>query len=69
VRKRRFEVKLERMLTTEEVAGLLRMSREAVWAMRHRGTGPRGVRVGKRVLYPESEVVAWLQALHDRQPA
>jgi predicted DNA-binding transcriptional regulator AlpA len=58
-------MRIETMLTTEEVADLIRTTAAGVANMRYRGVGPRGVRVGRRVLYPESEVLAWLEARAD----
>ena len=52
----------ERLLTSEEVAELARMTRGAFHNLRHRGEGPRGARVGKRVLYSEGQVLAWLNS-------
>ena len=49
------------MLTTGEVASLARTSESTVRYWRAQGTGPRGVRRGRRVLYVESEVHAWLR--------
>ena len=51
---------MERMLTTEEVAAIARTSPSTVRYWRHTGKGPQGVRRGRRVLYPESAVRAWL---------
>jgi predicted DNA-binding transcriptional regulator AlpA len=56
----------ETMLTTEEVAALIRTSVSGVSGMRYRGVGPRGVRVGRRVLYPESAVLEWLESRADK---
>lgn len=52
------------LLTTIEVAGMLRISRRTLERMRVDGTGPRYLKVGpgkrSRVLYRQSEVEAWL---------
>ncbi len=45
--------------TTFEVAERYRTSPGTVRYWRHIGYGPRGVRVGRRTLYPESEIAAW----------
>lgn len=50
----------EKFLTTEEVAELARTAPSSVRYWRMQGTGPKGVRRGKRVLYPESVVLRWL---------
>lgn len=49
-------------MTTKEVAALIRKQPEAVRMMRHRGTGPRGVRLGREVLYKRQDVFDWLEA-------
>jgi DNA-binding transcriptional MerR regulator len=43
-------------LTTAEVAEHYRTTPSVIRYWRHRGTGPKGVPVGKRVLYPRSEI-------------
>lgn len=43
-------------LTTAEVAARYRTAPGTVRYWRHIGYGPKGVRVGRRVLYAESEV-------------
>lgn len=54
---------MQKYLTTEDVASTVRTSPATVRYWRHRGTGPRGVRVGRRVLYAEADVAAWLEDL------
>ncbi|GAA2364866.1 helix-turn-helix domain-containing protein [Streptomyces carpaticus] len=49
-------------LTTKEVAIFIRRTPEAVRQMRHRGTGPKGVRIGRVVLYHHDELKRWLAA-------
>lgn len=56
---------LEPMLTTEELAELVRTTPAGVSNMRLRGVGPRGRRIGKRILYAESDVIAWLESRAD----
>lgn len=51
-----------RFITTHEVAELLRTSPETVRYWRHIGTGPRSLKVGRRVLYAVEDVEAWLAA-------
>ena len=51
-----------RLLTTEEVAVRFRTSPATVRYWRHVGIGPAGVRVGRRVLYDEAEVIRWWQS-------
>ncbi len=51
----------EKFLTTEEVAELARTSPSTVRYWRMCGKGPAGKKRGRRVLYPESAVEAWLR--------
>ena len=52
------------LLTTIEVAEMLRISRRTLERMRVEGTGPRYLKVGpgkrSRVLYSQADVEAWL---------
>jgi excisionase family DNA binding protein len=48
------------LLTTQEVADKLRTSEGTLRFWRHKGTGPRSARLGKRVVYRTSDVEAWL---------
>lgn len=50
----------ERYLVTEEVADITRTSAETVRYWRHVGKGPRSFKVGRRVLYREADVQAWI---------
>ncbi len=47
---------MEQLLTTNEVAELYRTSPATVRYWRHMGYGPKGRKVGRRVLYERSEV-------------
>ena len=51
---------LAEYLTTDDVAGLCRTKAATVRYWRSIGTGPKGVRVGRRVLYRASDVQTWL---------
>lgn len=46
-------------LTTSEVASRYRTSPSTVRYWRHAGIGPRGVKIGTKVLYRESELLRW----------
>lgn len=48
------------ILDTEELAERLRTSPWTVRHWRYKGIGPRGVKVGKRVLYAWPDVELWL---------
>lgn len=47
-------------MTTGEVAEMLRTSPETVRFWRHVRKGPRSFKVGRRVLYDQADVMAWL---------
>lgn len=47
-------------LTTADFARLARTSDSTVRYWRHIGTGPAGFRLGRKVLYLEDDVLAWL---------
>jgi excisionase family DNA binding protein len=49
------------LLTPEEVAALLRTSRKAVYAMIERAQLPGVVRIGRRVLVREADLLDWLR--------
>lgn len=53
------------LLTTADLAQLLRKAPATIRQMRHRGSGPRGTRVGRDVLYDPDVVHAWLKAKSD----
>jgi predicted DNA-binding transcriptional regulator AlpA len=50
----------DEFLTVEELAGMVRTTPNAVHQWRHRGFGPRGTRIGKRILYRRSDVEQWI---------
>jgi predicted DNA-binding transcriptional regulator AlpA len=49
----------DRYLTTEEIAAQYRTVPATVRYWRHVGKGPQSFKVGRRVLYRESDVDAW----------
>ncbi|MFD3535196.1 helix-turn-helix transcriptional regulator [Streptomyces sp. NPDC058664] len=50
------------LMTTKEVARLIRKSPAALRQMRYRGDGPQGFRSGRDTLYFRAEVMRWLAA-------
>lgn len=48
------------LLTTDDVAALTRAPASTVRYWRHTGVGPRGFKIGRRVLYRRGEVLRWL---------
>lgn len=53
---------MEHLLTLPEVAELVRAPEATLRYWRHIGTGPRSARVGRRIVYRESDVRSWLDA-------
>ncbi|MBD5832154.1 helix-turn-helix domain-containing protein [Janibacter melonis] len=60
---------METLLDARELATRLGVSVETVRWWRKCKTGPRAVKVGRRVLYAESDVAAWLQSRREQVPA
>lgn len=56
------------LMTTKEVADLIRKTPHAVRQMRHKGIAPKGTKVGRGVLYPRAGVLAWLKTLEQADP-
>ncbi|MBF6046019.1 helix-turn-helix domain-containing protein [Streptomyces sp. NRRL B-1677] len=54
-------------LTTAEIAERYRTSESTVRYWRQLGKGPRGIKIGKRVLYPEVELLRYERALAEGQ--
>nr|WP_208390599.1 helix-turn-helix domain-containing protein [Brooklawnia cerclae] len=50
------------MLTTPEVAEQIRVPEATLRYWRHMGLGPRSAKLGRRVVYREDDVLAWLDA-------
>jgi predicted DNA-binding transcriptional regulator AlpA len=57
------------LLTTDDVAALTRSPASTVRYWRHTGVGPRGFRIGRRVLYRRGEVLRWLAEQEAVDPA
>jgi predicted DNA-binding transcriptional regulator AlpA len=49
------------LLTTAEVAAMVRTTEDTVRYWRWAGTGPNGFKVGRRVLYESADVRAWIE--------
>ena len=56
------------LLTTAEVAEFFRTSPETIRYWRHTGYGPKGRKVGRKVLYERSDVERFWEGLQDRRP-
>lgn len=55
----------EDLLTIEELAQWLRVELKTIYQWRDRGEGPKGFRVGRRVLFRPSDVLKWLETRAD----
>lgn len=49
------------LMTPKEVAAMLRTTEGSLATRRNRGSGPRFLRAGRRILYARADVLAWLQ--------
>jgi excisionase family DNA binding protein len=49
------------LLTSIEVAQMLRVPVPTLYSWRGKGTGPTAYRVGKQTLYRRQDVLAWLE--------
>jgi len=54
------EANLPTLMKPDEVAGLLRTTRRAVYAMVERGQLPGLTRIGRRLLFRRDNVLEWL---------
>ena len=59
---------LSALLTTGEVASVLRTSRKAVYAMAERGALPGVTRVGRRLLVRRDDLLCWLDERRAASP-
>ena len=50
------------LMTTPEVAKLVRRPEETLRYWRWRGEGPPSFKIGRRVLYDRTELLAWVAA-------
>ena len=48
------------LMTTEQLAEFLQVPLTSLYQWRHKGRGPKGIKVGKYVRYRRSDVDAWL---------
>ncbi len=52
----------DKLLTITEVAELTRLSEATLRWFRHCGKGPKSGKLGRRVMYRESDVAEWIDA-------
>ena len=48
------------LLSVRELADILRTSPKAIYSMAERGQLPAPLRIGRRMLWPRSDLVTWL---------
>jgi excisionase family DNA binding protein len=53
--------RLERLLTVQQLSDYLGVPVKTLYEWRAQNVGPRAVKVGRALRYPESRVVAWLE--------
>lgn len=53
--------------TIDEVAEFLRTTPAALYTMRHRGEGPPGIKIGRKLLYAQSDLDAYLDRMYAEQ--
>ncbi|WP_405850022.1 helix-turn-helix domain-containing protein [Streptomyces niveus] len=56
-----------RFLTTDEVAVRYRTAASTVRYWRQIGKGPRAIKIGRRVLYPEADLLRYERSLAEGQ--
>lgn len=49
------------MMTLAEVAEYVRAPESTVRFWRHKGTGPKSFKIGRRVMFRQEDVEAWLE--------
>lgn len=52
----------DRLLDLDELCELCKVGRRTVYKWNYRNTGPRRTRIGRKVMYRESDVQAWLDS-------
>ncbi|WP_424862145.1 helix-turn-helix domain-containing protein [Streptomyces sp. MMS24-I29] len=58
-----------RYLTPDDLAALLSIPLETVYAWRKKRTGPPGFRIGKHLRYDPAAVHAWINTLTEHEAA
>lgn len=51
----------DQVLTLAEVAAMTRLSPATLRYHRHAGIGPRSFKLGRRVVYKQSDVIGWVE--------
>ena len=66
---RHYGLGLEPVLAIGELAEYLGVQALAIYNLRTDGRGPFGIRVGREIRFRVSDVVRWLDGLHEPAPA
>ena len=56
---------MDALITKAELAERIRIPEATLSFWRHKGKGPKGVRIGSRVLYRQSDVEQWIAEQFD----
>lgn len=59
----------EHLMTIEELGAYLQVPIKTLYDWRHKGSGPRGMKVGRYVRYRRHDVDIWLDSCRDPEPA
>ena len=60
---------MTKLLRLPEVAALTGIPENTLRFWRHQGTGPKSAKLGRRVVYREADVLAWLDAAFESDGA
>ena len=52
----------DKLMTVEELAEYLAVPVQTVYRWRHRGYGPRGIKVGRYIRFRRADVETWLNS-------
>lgn len=50
----------DRLIPLAEVAEMIGVERDTLWSWRHREEGPESFKIGDKVVYRESLLLAWI---------
>lgn len=57
---------IDRLLSVDDLAGVLQVPAKTVYEWRSRGEGPPGIRVGRYLRFDPADVAEWLDARKSR---
>lgn len=56
---------MEKLLRIEDVEAMTGISANTLRFWRHQKSGPKSAKLGRRVVYREADVIAWIDAQFD----